>query len=1282
MFILLLFPFFEMAVINGISILIGKPDSGFTIDFLNIWQWAVSLWNNIIYIGQEVSIVKRIISPLLAILGIITTLLACRFFKARKESYCSKHPIENKGIWNFLLSIIKWLYYGILIVYLIYSLYDPQDAYSKIRAIYMAIFTLVDAYLGLSIINTSTDLIFGFKVFGRCMLIIAVYALILALICIIHRIFSKQPVLPPPTPISEGAAPNPINTEGVHGDRSLIKAVKDYIIDNLYKIIKVKNIKHIVGAVVSSILALGSLVNPKESAGVFLEVISIAKEFLKSVLFTESIETVPINNEYFRFLNVISRIILAFAEFAVFIAGWVFIQFIYFKLTNAFNNSKKNALNSHKTTTSNEHKWFSKSFTIIVWTIILLTTFGISTYLAFVALSGNSALKDKWYEPFVYIAVISVVIIGFFFLISIIIIINDVICETDVLKRDSSFSKKLNRFFGKLRESSLKILTAAPATLKAVGDSFLAFLDAIVTIIKPILKIFKGYKTETAKNRVLLLSASLTSLSSMATTFFGLFTFMNSRNGGNSSAIMNAVLSFLITAGIQFCMLIIGMKIGESLKEWKEIRHAFPEKSKTRRSRTLPYMLCFAPLLLISSIFSFVALFSNLASASNLRRTMYSNVINEAKNLSYGDIDALNNSYKHNNNEMDTSINGIKKVIAPNKASLPEFIEKTNKEHLTGKDDLYKANFIGGEKFKLNTVIDELVELEAGLKYVMSANNADIKDKYLRTNVFTCIFFGKNPDGTHYQNISFTMKQFDLCESASLIDPTKPFSYTPIVTFNKCLLIKFDSNTNDFIRYDGTANPTEMKGYIVIDSSNRGMSVLPGKAIKLKDKYELLNILFIEYVNLASLLIDSNGSFETQLNDFSTALLDNKKITDAVNSLTDDNNTELSTLKNLVVETTNDILAETKTDNNEVFNQYDTALQSIIDVLEKLPLSTDSGDSSLKTIAKYRNYMQTSLSDLGFSLDILLKGAFFNSYTNSLKEVYQAWLLAFGFALIAVILDITSIIVGLFLDKTVYSLELNSKILDLGYLRYDAELIKFFKAPKSEERRKEMRLSVISLMRDTEFSDTAFICTLRKQFAIDIQAAPKPKQVAFEPHTEATENLTSLESFRVWLTDYINHNRVMFEDWDEYDAEADILSKVAQENNKEPRKLSKLLREGFLEIDGRFDYENSLLMEIDNNVCTSEESNGLSLINADLNSLSPKARTQLEWLRSFKGFIDVSKMNEGHINISATAILWMRHLRRISKAVEVDKPIPSPEELDVVTEPTVIDDKSKTISAD
>ena len=435
--------------------------------------------------------------------------------------------------------------------------------------------------------------------------------------------------------------------------------------------------------------------------------------------------------------------------------------------------------------------------------------------------------------------------------------------------------------------------------------------------------------------------------------------------------------------------------------------------------------------------------------------------------------------------------------------------------------------------------------------------------------------------------------------------------------------------------------------------ASRAVSDSIGAVTKLDDKYDLLSLLFAEYIRYARLFIpdeidtDERERFFTEFETrFNNALQRNKSITASIDIITHEmsssefgyGNFGPMNFPQVLAMYINDGLSNTE---YEIYEQYDEAIGKIIALLELLPDFIDSRSEHISTISGYRNFMRNSQPDLVFSWDVAFGGRLFNRYHGgALQEVYHFQWMAIAFWLLVCLFDIMSVICGYHSYKVVYSLEPNKKILEIGYLRYDTGLRDYL-APKNEGFSEEICQTVGKLMHDTTFSDTAIIKTLKDEFFIDIPLSPNTG-------ADKDPTRTSLESFRCWLADYINNNK-MYANWKKSDESADLLLKSAIANNMNPQELDRKLRKAFI-VNGTFDYNESLLREIDGHAYVNDEL-GLHVIDCrKIEGFSAEARLQLNWVLGFYGLVDVSELKqaekEGYLKFSTELVVWLRELKQ------------------------------------
>ena len=112
----------------------------------------------------------------------------------------------------------------------------------------------------------------------------------------------------------------------------------------------------------------------------------------------------------------------------------------------------------------------------------------------------------------------------------------------------------------------LHTLLLAPFLLSQV-------LLVVKAVVKTVLQIFTGYRTESDKNNAIFMAACFASLASLLNTFFGLYQFYG---GGDQisgySDWIRTICTFAIACAAQLAMLVFGMKAGEGLAEWRITR--------------------------------------------------------------------------------------------------------------------------------------------------------------------------------------------------------------------------------------------------------------------------------------------------------------------------------------------------------------------------------------------------------------------------------------------------------------------------------------------------------------------------------------------------------------------------------------------------------------------------------------------------------------------------------------------------------------------------------------
>ena len=101
---------------------------------------------------------------------------------------------------------------------------------------------------------------------------------------------------------------------------------------------------------------------------------------------------------------------------------------------------------------------------------------------------------------------------------------------------------------------------------------------------------------------------------------------------------------------------------------------------------------------------------------------------------------------------------------------------------------------------------------------------------------------------------------------------------------------------------------------------------------------------------------------------------------------------------------------------------------------------------------QFRNYAQgITYSDFQISYDALLHGGLgINpSRDAGLTALYAASPIAWFLLLICALVDFSAFFAGLLLFKDIYLFRKNEKIIEVGYLNYEAELTNFFTPPES-----------------------------------------------------------------------------------------------------------------------------------------------------------------------------------------------------------------------------------------
>lgn len=86
--------------------------------------------------------------------------------------------------------------------------------------------------------------------------------------------------------------------------------------------------------------------------------------------------------------------------------------------------------------------------------------------------------------------------------------------------------------------------------------------DVIGELLKTIVRIFRGYRTESEKNSAVYVAATFASLASLINTYLGLYSFNRSEN-----MIWPGITSLAIAFAVQLAMLIFGMKAGQVMAE-------------------------------------------------------------------------------------------------------------------------------------------------------------------------------------------------------------------------------------------------------------------------------------------------------------------------------------------------------------------------------------------------------------------------------------------------------------------------------------------------------------------------------------------------------------------------------------------------------------------------------------------------------------------------------------------------------------------------------------------
>lgn len=97
--------------------------------------------------------------------------------------------------------------------------------------------------------------------------------------------------------------------------------------------------------------------------------------------------------------------------------------------------------------------------------------------------------------------------------------------------------------------------------IKCLAAASILF-DVIAELVKTIVRIFRGYRTESEKNSAVYVAATFASLASLINTFLGLYNFNRSED-----VIWPMVTSLAISFAVQLAMLIFGMKAGQAMAE-------------------------------------------------------------------------------------------------------------------------------------------------------------------------------------------------------------------------------------------------------------------------------------------------------------------------------------------------------------------------------------------------------------------------------------------------------------------------------------------------------------------------------------------------------------------------------------------------------------------------------------------------------------------------------------------------------------------------------------------
>ena len=89
------------------------------------------------------------------------------------------------------------------------------------------------------------------------------------------------------------------------------------------------------------------------------------------------------------------------------------------------------------------------------------------------------------------------------------------------------------------------------------------------SIIRTVLQIFIGYRSESEKNSAVFMAACFASLASLLNTFLGLYGFYGGKDETGIYRVILPLCTLAIACAVQLAMLIFGMKAGEGMAEWR-----------------------------------------------------------------------------------------------------------------------------------------------------------------------------------------------------------------------------------------------------------------------------------------------------------------------------------------------------------------------------------------------------------------------------------------------------------------------------------------------------------------------------------------------------------------------------------------------------------------------------------------------------------------------------------------------------------------------------------------